>query len=441
MMSRTIERDSLVGREQERAALELALAGLRAGKGGFALVAGEAGVGKTRLVEGVLRVDGVVFVRGDAPEQAPPPYGPIGAALRASLRVDPCALDDCGPLARYLRILLPERGSRPRGGDRATMFEAVRCAFQSIARRAPTVVFLDDLQWADATTCELLPALAAGLADERLLMVGAYRSDEIARGHPLRRMRADLRRAGRLEELALDPLDLERSSELASRVLGAAPAQSLARTLHDRTQGFPFFIEEFCAALVAAERVVETRSGLELFGGDELPLPDTVRDAVLARAEQLSPDARRVLDVASVAGLRFDLALVAELAGEAAIDDPVSSASWSRSSRVSRRSATPSRARRSIATSRGAGGACCTGGWRNCWRSVALVRRCLRSTGRRRRSRHGPGWRSSRRRRTSTPHMPTATRSSGAVARSSCGPATTRRDVWRSWTGSRSAPS
>ena len=68
-------------------------------------------------------------------------------------------------------------------------------------------MFLDDLQWADATTCELLPALAAGLEDEQLLMVDAYRSDEIARGHPLRMMRADLRRAGRLEELALDPLN------------------------------------------------------------------------------------------------------------------------------------------------------------------------------------------------------------------------------------------
>jgi len=304
--------------------LEVALARLKAGQGGLTLVAGEAGVGKTRLVEGVLRVGGVVFVRGDASEQAPPPYGPIAAALRALLRVDPCALDDCGPLAPYLRILLPERGGRPRGGDRATMFEAVRCAFQSIARRAPTVLFLDDLQWADATTCELLPALAAGLADEQLLIVGAYRSDEISRGHPLRAMRADLRRAGRLDELALNPLDLEGTSELAARVLGAAPARSFARTLHDRTQGFPFFIEELCAALAAAGRVVEARSGLELFGGDEIPLPDTLRDAVLARAERLSTDARRILEAASVAGLRFDLALVAELAGEAAIDEPVS---------------------------------------------------------------------------------------------------------------------
>ena len=323
ILSPRVEGDSLVGRERERAALEAAVARLRAGEGGLALVAGEAGVGKTRLVEGVLGVGGVVFVRGDAPEQAPAPYGPIAAALRALLRADPHALDDCGPLARYLRVLLPELGRRPRGGDRATMFEAVRCAFGSIARRAPTVVFLDDLHWADATTCELLPALAAGLADERVLIVGAYRSDEIGRDHPLRRMRADLRRAGRLHELELDPLDPESTSELAARALGAAPARPLARTLYDRTQGYPFFVEELCASLVAGARVVETPGGLELLGGNEIPLPDTVRDAVLSRAGQLSTEAREALEVASVAGLRFDLALVAELAEDAAIDDPV----------------------------------------------------------------------------------------------------------------------
>jgi hypothetical protein len=82
-LSPRVDGDSLVGRERERAALEAALARLRAGHGGPALVAGEAGVGKTRVVEGVLQGRGVVFVRGDAPEQAPPPYGPIAAALRA----------------------------------------------------------------------------------------------------------------------------------------------------------------------------------------------------------------------------------------------------------------------------------------------------------------------------------------------------------------------
>ena len=314
----------LVGRERERAALKDALARLDDGRGGIALLAGDAGVGKTRLAEAVMRVDGVLFLRGDAPAQAPPPYAPIAAALRAFLRGHPSGLDACGPLSRYLRVVLPELGRAPRDGDRVAVFEAVRCALLAVARIRPAVVFLDDLHWADETTLELLPRLAAGLDDAPVLLLGAYRSDEIARGHPLRRMRVELRRAGRLVEHGLDPLDLDGTTAIAARVLGGTPARALAETVQDRTQGVPFFVEELCAALRASGRVVEGRGGLELDAGKEIPVPDTVRDAILARAGHLSPGARRALEAASVAGLRFELELVAELAGEPATDEPVS---------------------------------------------------------------------------------------------------------------------
>ena len=324
MTAAATARQALVGREQERAALEAALARLRNGRGGIVLLAGEAGVGKTRLAEAVLAAGGPLVLRGDAPELAPAPYGPVAAALRGLLRADPHGLDDCGPLAPYLSALLPELGAPPPDGDRATVFEAIHGTLRAIVRHGPAVVFLDDLHWADATTLELLPALAARSADEPLLILGAYRSDEIGRGHPLRRMRAGLRRAGRLHEIPVGSLDPAETAELAARTLGATPAPALARTLHDRTQGIPFFIEELCAALAAPGRVVEKGHAVELPGDDEIPLPESIRDAVVARARPLSPAARKVLEVASVAGLRFDLEVVAELAGEAAIDEPVS---------------------------------------------------------------------------------------------------------------------
>ena len=323
MISTRHAEQQLVGRERERAALEGALAGVREGRGGIMLLAGDAGVGKTRLAEEVMHGEGSRVLRGDAPEQAPPAYGPLASALRGFLRVHPGGLDACGPPGRYLRILLPELGPPPRDGDRAAVCEAVCCAFIAVAQAGPAVVFLDDLHWADGTTLELLPSLAAELERQPVLLLGAYRTDEIPRDHPLRRMRVELRRAGRLHELALDPLDFDATTTLAERVLGARAGRALSRAVYDRTQGVPFFVEELCAALRAAGRVIEGPAGLEPAGEGDIPVPDTVRDAVLVRAGRLSAGARRVVDAASVAGLRFDLALVAELAGEPAVDEPV----------------------------------------------------------------------------------------------------------------------
>ena len=127
-----------------------------------------------------------------------------------------------------------------------------------------------------------------------------------------------------MSELALDPLEREQTASLAALVLGGVPAPALARAVHDRTQGVPFFVEELCAALAGAGRIVETGPGLALAGEEDIPLPDSVRDAILARAAHLSADARRVLEVASIVGPRFDLALVADLVGDAAIDEPMS---------------------------------------------------------------------------------------------------------------------
>ena len=315
--------DPLVGREDEHEELSRALAAACRGEGGLLLLAGEAGVGKTRLATEALATGEVLSLEAAATPDVASPYRPIVSVLRAYLRLVPGGLDDCGPLSRYLALLLPELGDAPEGGDRPTLFEAIRCALTTIARRRPTAILLDDLHWADDTTLELLPILAGAIANEPLLLVAAYRSDDVPRGHPLRRMRTDLRRAGRLNELVVEPLNAEQTTILAARILGRRPSPTLATTLFLRTQGIPLFVEELAQALASSGRLQETPHGLDLVGNGELPLPETVRDAVLLRIEGLSDEAKEALDVAAVSGLRFDFGLVADLASDRGLEEAI----------------------------------------------------------------------------------------------------------------------
>jgi DNA-binding NarL/FixJ family response regulator len=313
------EVDLLIGREFERAALASVLATAASGSGGVVLVAGEAGVGKTRLVRAVLAGSGLrILASGAGAPGGAIPYAPLVAALRDLLRSDPEGLSMTGPLAPCLALLLPDLGLPPAQCERPTLVEALRGALAAIGRERPTAVFLDDLHWADAATLELLPALASGLSAEPLAIIGAYRSDDLTRGHPLRRARTELRRDGRLQEVPVGPFDAAETGLLAARILGRAPSPHLIAVLHDRTQGLPFFIEELATGLGESGRLHDGPDGLALADEAELPLPDTLRDAVLLRADGLSDAGRDALEAAAVVGVQVDLDLAEGLVGTAA---------------------------------------------------------------------------------------------------------------------------
>ena len=142
------------------------------------------------------------------------------------------------------------------------------------------LVLLDDLHWSDEVTLELLAALAGTLEEMPMAVIAAYRSDGLPRDHKLRWLRNELRRSGDLEELVLAPLDPEETGALLANLLPGNPSPALVRAIYERTQGVPFFVEEMAGALLAGDRLQAGPRGLEL-GGDHLPVPDTIRDAVL----------------------------------------------------------------------------------------------------------------------------------------------------------------
>jgi DNA-binding CsgD family transcriptional regulator/tetratricopeptide (TPR) repeat protein len=312
----------MIGRERELEELGEILSRTGAGEGGgLLLLAGEAGVGKTRLAEAAVSDGRLVCLRGVAAERGASPYAPIAAVLRQYLRREPAGLSPAEPLFAHLGVLLPELGPTPAVTDRETLFEAVRGAFEKISVREATVVFVDDLQWADAATLELLPSLAEAAEEWPLLVLGAYRTEEIPRGHPLRRLRTDLRRAGRLTELSVEPLDPEATARIAARVLDGEPGPTLRAALYDRTQGVPFLVEELAAALRDGARLASGPRGLELEEGSSVPLPDTLRDALRLRAEGLSDEGRAALEAAAVVGAQVDLELLAELGRDGGLSE------------------------------------------------------------------------------------------------------------------------
>lgn len=316
------ERTPLVGRADELATLNEAAERARLGQGSIVLLAGEAGVGKSTLAAAAASSFDL-SLWGSATAGSTVSYGPVADALRSRLRTDPDALADCGPLLPHLALLLPELGEAAAESERATIFEAVRCALAHLGDREPVVVVLDDLQWSDETTLELLAALAGPLRQLPVLVIAAYRSDGLPRDHRLRWLRNEMRRGGQLEELSLEPLELPAVGELLGELLPEAPSPALTRTVHDRTMGSPFFVGELVAALNARNALRPGQRGLELAERDELPVPDSIREAVLVGVSDLSPEAREAAETAAVAGQQLDLGLAAELAPAAGLAELV----------------------------------------------------------------------------------------------------------------------
>ncbi len=302
-----------IDRERERTELSGFLDEAAAGRSPMMLIAGEAGVGKSMLVRRVLEDLGRDALQGDGNQDGASPYGPVAAVLRQLHRGGDLGVGE--PLRAHLAPLLPELGPLPETSDRATLFEAIRTALVLAASDGGDTVFLDDLQWADHATLELLPPLARSLEREPVAIVAAYRSDDIPRAHPLRRMRTELRRAGRLREIVVEPFDARTTAELLAATLETEPSPSMSAAIFDRTDGIPFFVEELGSALATGGRLRPGSGGLDLVEGEDLPLPDSVRDAVLLQATDLSQDARAAAMAAAVAGQEFSPSLVTVAAG------------------------------------------------------------------------------------------------------------------------------
>ena len=282
--------------------------------GSLVLLAGEAGVGKTSPRRGPWPQPATAPCSpGTRATSAPDPYAPIVAALRSGLRETPLASQGAVRFLPTWPLLLPELGEPAPAATRPPWRRRVRSALAQLAGDDHALLVLDDLQWSDEATLELLPALAAPLGEMPLLVIAAYRSDGLPRDHMLRHVRHELRRGGHLEEIRLAPLEPAETADLLVELLGERPAPSLSAAIQDRTQGVPFFVEELARALDLTGSLTPGRGGLRARRERQVPMPETVRDAVMIGTADLSAEARSASEACAVAGETFDLDLVGEV--------------------------------------------------------------------------------------------------------------------------------
>src|SRR5829696_8781260 len=299
----------LIGRTAELAELEAALRDAADGRPSLAFVAGESGVGKSRLIAELAartHEDGVRVAIGECVELGDEelPYAPLVSVLRSLARDHDPVLDELPPAARAeLAALLPELGGEARADGEHTqgqprLFEALLTLLDLLGREQPFVLVLEDIHWADRSTRAFLVFHARSLWTERVLVIATYRSDELHRRHPLRPLLAELERDTRARRIELARLTRAELADLLADILGGAADDELVERLYARSEGNPLFTEELLAARL------DGRGGL----------PRTLRDALMVRIERLSEPAQEVLRVLS-AGRRLPHAVLAEASG------------------------------------------------------------------------------------------------------------------------------
>ncbi|WP_306318826.1 MULTISPECIES: helix-turn-helix transcriptional regulator [unclassified Streptomyces] len=309
-----------VGRADELGVLHKALARAGAAEPQALLLGGEAGVGKTRLVEefgAAARARGAVVVTGGCVEIGADglPFAPFSAALRALRRKLPDEVAEAtagreDELARLLPELgapegraFPEgRGFDGRGDDSATarLFDLTTRLLERVAAERTVVVVLEDLHWADASTRHLLTYLFRTLRRGRLTVIASYRADDVHRRHPLRPLLAELDRLRTVTRIDLGRLSRDEVARQVAGIMAAEPEPAVVDDIFQRSDGNAFFVEEL--AVAAAE-------------GCATALSDSLRDVLLVRVESLPESTQRVARICAEGGSTVEYPLLAAVAG------------------------------------------------------------------------------------------------------------------------------
>jgi class 3 adenylate cyclase/tetratricopeptide (TPR) repeat protein len=324
----------VIGRDAEASLLTDAFKRVAAREGReIVLVSGEAGIGKTTLATQVARdafEAGAVVLLGRCDEDLGVPYGPFAEALShyvtyASEAMLQSHVQSLGaelakivPTLRQRVAELPAPQSADPDTERYLLYNAVVGLLGEMSEEAPIVLVLDDLQWADQPSLQLLRRVVANTASLPLLIIGTYRRSELSNRHPLTETLAELRRetaVSRIELAGLDGTEVLAFMEAAAGHALDHDGVGLAHALYRETDGNPFFVGEMLRHLSETGAIFQDESGRWSAAADfeTMAMPDSVRMVIGARVSRLGETVSQVLPLAAVIGREFDLDLLARV--------------------------------------------------------------------------------------------------------------------------------
>lgn len=324
LVSRRGIAERLVGRHDVLAELhDLLTHAQRADYVPVAMVTGEAGIGKTRLLRELIHEldPDVAVVAGQAREgDAQRPFALLRDAVEEHL--DPAGQIPAElerwqhPLGHLLEPLVVLR-DHPQDGHEHHQEELARAGVALLRYLAGSVlglVVFEDLHWADAESLEVFARLAS--ADAPLLLAGSFRPEDFDRRHPLGGLLTQLERQGEVSHLAIEGFSRQELAQFLEEACGQTVGAATLERLHRRTQGNPFFLEELLAAHMPPGRVSGAAASLDVGSLETVPLPWSTNEAILRRLERFDEHVRRMLQSAAVLGDRFDVHLLAGVLGE-----------------------------------------------------------------------------------------------------------------------------
>jgi len=323
----------LIGRDRELARLVDRIRDVSGGRGGLVLLAGEAGIGKTRLAEEAAAEaerEGAFVLWGRCFEgEYAPPYAPLAEALgphvavagREELRADlgsgATALAQLVPGIRDALVDLAEPPPVPPEEERFRLLDAMAQFLVARSRRAPVLLVLDDLHWADRSTVAMIRHLIRFVPRERILILGAYPDIELDADHPLVDLLGVVAREAGVEHVDVKALEAPDVTRLLAAYAGHEVEERVGEAWYRQTEGNPFFIQELLRHLIEEGTLFQGPEGRWITAKPlaQLGVPQRVREVVTRRVARLSRPAQQLLQAAAAFDGPFRFEAVEAMAG------------------------------------------------------------------------------------------------------------------------------